>query len=116
MVFDVNFGWTSTIGDLVLGATNADGGTRRISYKMGGGTTLPFLEKENTSPAPLIAFEVCDNPVFWSPIIKNYCGDLINNVGEWTRTADATYGADLIRLYLTSTRQRNFSDIASVGK
>jgi acetyl-CoA decarbonylase/synthase complex subunit delta len=116
MTYGVNFGWTSTIGNLVLGATKSDGGTRRISYKLGGGTTLPFLEPESTSPAPLIAFEVCDNPVFWSPVIKNYCGDLVNNVAECTKTADATYGADIIRLYLTSTRLRNFSDIASVRK
>jgi len=116
MAFDVDFGWTQVIGNLVLGATGADGGTRRISYRLGGGTTLPFLENENTSPAPLIAFEVCDSPVYWSPIIRNYCGDLVNNVGEWAKTADTTYGADIIRLYLTSTRQRNFSDIVSVGK
>jgi acetyl-CoA decarbonylase/synthase complex subunit delta len=35
---------------------------------------------------------------------------------EWAKTAETVYGADLVRLYLTSTRQRNFSDIASVGK
>jgi len=116
MTFELHFGWTSSIGELVAGATKADGGTRRVSYRLGGGTTLPFLETENTSPAPLIAFEVCDNPAYWSPIIRNYCGDRVNDVAEWTRPADGTYGADIIRLYLTSTRQRNFSDIASVGK
>jgi len=115
MAYDLNFGWTATIGDVVLGATKADGGTRRISYRIGEGTTLPFLEPRN-SPAPLIAFEICDYLPFWSPIVKNYCGDLVNSVSEWAKAADNTYGADLIRLYLTSTRQRNFSDIPSIGK
>ncbi|MDD4136266.1 MAG: acetyl-CoA decarbonylase/synthase complex subunit delta [Methanoregula sp.] len=115
MAFNVNFGWTATIGDVVLGATTADGGTRRLSYRIGGGTTLPFLEMHD-SPAPLIAFEICDYLPFWSPIVTNYCGDLVNNVSEWAKAADSTYGADLIRLYLTSTRQRNFSDIPSLGK
>lgn len=116
MVSDAQFGWSGTIGEVTLGATKADEGTRRVSYRIGGGTTLPFLEKETSSPSPLIAFEVCDYPPFWSPIVRNYCGDLMNNLAEWTKTADTTYKADLIRLHLNSTRQRDFTDIPAVGK
>ncbi|MDO9326489.1 MAG: acetyl-CoA decarbonylase/synthase complex subunit delta, partial [Methanoregula sp.] len=116
MVSDLHFDWSGTITGMTLGATKAEGGTRRISYRIGGGTTLPFLETTPGSAAPLIAFEVCDNPDTWSPIIRNYCGDLVNDCGEWAKTADSVYGADMVRLYLTSTRVRNFSDIASVGK
>jgi acetyl-CoA decarbonylase/synthase complex subunit delta len=60
--------------------------------------------------------EICDNPEYWSPIIRNFCGDLVDSVGEWAKTAETVYGADLVRLYLTSTRQRNFSDISAIGK
>jgi acetyl-CoA decarbonylase/synthase complex subunit delta len=116
MVSDAQFGWSGTIEGVTLGATKEEGGTRRVSYRIGGGTTLPFLENETSSPSPLIAFEVCDYPAFWSPIIRNYCGDLVNNLAEWTKTADTTYKADLIRLHLNSTRQRNYSDIPAVGK
>jgi acetyl-CoA decarbonylase/synthase complex subunit delta len=116
MGYDLNFGWTGAIGQVTLGATRTDGGTRKISYRVGGGTTLPFLENNLSSPAPLVALEICDNPEYWSPIIKNYCGDLVENVNEWAKAAERDYGADLVRLYLTSTRQRNFSDIKSVGK
>jgi acetyl-CoA decarbonylase/synthase, CODH/ACS complex subunit delta len=116
MVPDAQFDWSGTIGTVTLGATKGEGGTRRVSYQIGGGTTLPFLEKERSSPSPLIAFEVCDHPPFWSPIVRNYCGDLVGNLAEWTKTAETTYKADLIRLHLNSTRQRNFSDIPAVGK
>src|SRR5512137_83309 len=116
MVYDLNFGWNGTIGQVILGATKAEGGTRNISYRIGGGTTLPFLDGNPSSPSPLVALEICDNPEYWSPIIRNYCGDLVNNVHEWAKAAEKIYKADLIRLYLTSTRQRNFSDISSVGK
>jgi len=116
MVSEAQFGWSGTIEGVTLGATSADGGTRRISYRIGGGTTLPFLEKDSLSPSPLIVFEICDYPPFWSPIIRNYCGDLVGNLAEWTKTADTTYKPDLIRLHLNSTRQRNFSDIPAVGK
>ena len=114
MATDAQFGWTASIGNVTIGATAADGGTRRVSYRIGGGTTLPFLE--NAGASPLIAYEVCDYPALWSPIIRNFCGDLVNDPAGWAKTADTTYGADLIRLHLTSTRQRNFSDTTSIGK
>ena len=116
MGYDLHFGWTSAIGRVTLGATRSEGGTRKVSYQIGGETTLPILFKDPVSPTPLVALEIGDSPEYWSPIVKNFCGDLVNSVGEWAKTAETVYGADLVRLYLTSTRQRNFSDIASVGK
>jgi len=116
MGYELNFGWNGAIGQVILGATRKEGGTRNISYRIGGGTTLPFLDLNPSSSSPLVALEICDNPEYWSPIIKNYCGDLVHNVHEWAKTAETVYKADLVRLYLTSTRTRNFSDISSVGK
>jgi acetyl-CoA decarbonylase/synthase, CODH/ACS complex subunit delta len=116
MISEAQFGWSGTIGNVTLGATKAEGGTRRVSYRIGGGTTLPFLETSAAALSPLIAFEVCDCPQYWSPIVRNYCGDLVNDPAEWTKTADTTYNADLIRLHLNSTRQRNFSDIPALKK
>jgi len=116
MADDLHFGWTAAIGSLVLGATKAEGGTRKNSYTIGGGTTLPFIGSDAMSASPLIAFEVCDNPVYWSPIVRDYCGDIINDVAAWTTASDTQYGADIIRLNLTSTKQRNFSDTAAIGK
>ena len=116
MIPDPNFAWTGTVGEVVLGATRPDGGTRSRSYRIGGGTTLPFMEKEQKSPSPLIAFEICDDSRYWSPIVNDFCGDLIHDPGAWAKTAETTYGADLVRLCLTITRQRDFSDIDSLGK
>ena len=116
MIPDLNFGWTSTVGEVVLGATRAEGGTRSRTYRIGGGTTLPFMEKDTRSPSPLIAFEICDDSRSWSPIVNEFCGDLVHDPGAWAKTAETTYGADLVRLCLTSTRQRDFSDVPALGK
>ena len=113
---DLHFGWSGTIGRVILGATPNEGGTRTTSYCIGGGTTLPFLEPDPSSYTPLVALEICDEPEYWSPIVRNFCGDLVENAGAWANAAETIYGADLVRLYLTSTRKRNFSDIASLGK
>ena len=116
MIPDLNFGWTSTVGEVVLGATRAEGGTRSRTYRIGGGTTLPFMEKDTPSLSPLIAFEICDDSRFWSPIVNEFCGDLVHDPGAWAKAAETTYGADLVRLCLTSTKQRDFSDIPTLGK
>jgi len=116
MEYDLHFGWSGTIGRVILGATPNEGGTRKISYSIGGGTTLPFLEPDPSSHTPLVALEICDDPEYWSSIIKNFCGDLVEDTGAWANAAETVYGADLVRLYLTSTRKRNFSDLASLGK
>ena len=117
MAYDTNFGWTRTISKVVIGATRTEGGSRSVSYTIGGGETLPFLDDPGKGRAgPLIAFEICDNPVYWPPVIRGYCGDLVDNLAEWAKVAETQYQPDLIRLYLTSTRQRNFSDIAATGK
>ncbi len=101
---------------MVIGAARGEGGTRKTSYTLGGGTSLPYLDSSPSSPSPLVALEICDNPEFWSPIIRRFCGDLVNSASDWAKAAEQFTGADLVRLYLTSTRVRNFSDIASVGK
>ncbi|MCX6688648.1 MAG: acetyl-CoA decarbonylase/synthase complex subunit delta [Methanoregula sp.] len=116
MGFDLQFGWTGTVSEVVLGRTRAEGGTRSVSYRIGGGTTLPFLDTDRPSPSPLIAFECCDNPRIWSTIVRDYCGDLVNDPAEWAKTAETVYGADMVRLNLTSTKERNFSDVAALKK
>jgi acetyl-CoA decarbonylase/synthase complex subunit delta len=114
MAAAVRFDWTGTVGSVVLGATATEGGTRKISYRIGGGSTLPFLPGNASSPSPLVALEICDKSEYWSPIVRNYCGDLVDDIHAWSQAAETLYGADLVRLYLTSTKERNFSDIVSV--
>lgn len=113
---DLKFGWTSTVGEVMLGATKAEGGTRSRSYRIGGGVTLPFIGNTAGQVSPLIAFEICDDPRYWSPIVNDYCRDLVNDPAAWAKTAETGYGADLVHLHLTSTKQRDFSDIAQIGK
>ncbi|HVP95447.1 MAG TPA: acetyl-CoA decarbonylase/synthase complex subunit delta [Methanoregulaceae archaeon] len=113
---DETFEWSGRIGEVTLGATSADGGTRSRSYRLGGETDLPFLDMEcSDGTIPLVAFELCDDPAFWSPIIAAYVGDRINDTPGWAKEAETRYGADLIRLYLTSTKTRGFNDFASIG-
>ncbi len=96
----------TVIREVRLGATRAEGGTRNVSYVIGGERDLPFSVR---GPERfLVALEICDDPRFWPPVVRDYVGDLANDTGEWARAAERTYGADLVRLNFTSTKQRGF--------
>jgi acetyl-CoA decarbonylase/synthase complex subunit delta len=114
---DDTFDWSGRIGEITIGATSAEGGTRSRSYRLGGESDLPFLGMECTAGSiPLIAFELCDDPSFWSPIVAGYVGDMVHDTGAWAKEAETHYNADLVRLYLTSTKARGFNDFGAIGK
>ncbi|MDG6257548.1 MAG: acetyl-CoA decarbonylase/synthase complex subunit delta [Methanomicrobiaceae archaeon] len=102
--------------EVSLGATTAEGGTRERVYTVGGAGTFPFL---GAGPAaghpPRIALEICDDTRTWSPIVLREVGDLAGDTGAWAAAAETTFGADMVRLFFTSTRQRGFDDFASLG-
>ncbi len=106
------FTWSGTIGRVTIGATKNEGGTRTHSCTVGGAHNLPFLE--GAMGIPRIALEISDDPASWSPIVLEYTGEVTRDVGAWAKTSEKEYGADLIRLHLTSTRKRGFSDISGL--
>jgi len=109
--------FSAKIDDIIIGATKAEGGTRSVSYRIGGESDLPFLGmKTGQGSIPLVAFEICDDPAYWSPIVTSYAGDLVTDTPEWASAAEKQYGADLVRLYLTSTKRRGFDDFPSITK
>ncbi|BBL67732.1 acetyl-CoA decarbonylase/synthase complex subunit delta [Methanoculleus chikugoensis] len=101
------------IREVRLGATQAEGGTREVSCVIGGERSLPFSER--TPGRLLVALEICDDPRFWPPVVRDYVGDLANNTDEWARAAERTYGADLVRLNFTSTKQRGFNAFDAIA-
>lgn len=103
----------SAVPEVRLGATRAEGGTREVSYVIGGERDLPF--SGNRPGRLLVALEVCDDPRFSPPVVRDYVGDLANNPDEWARAAERTYGADLVRLNFTSTKQRGFDAFGEIA-
>jgi len=104
------------IMEVRLGATSSEGGTRERTFTVGGARGFPFLGQGYTAGhQPLIALEICDDPRTWSPIVLRHAGDLAEDVGAWAAAAETTFGADMVRLSFTSTRQRGFDDFASLG-
>ena len=93
--------YTTKVGEVVLGATKAEGGTRSQTITVGGDSTLPFLHFEGEVPnRPVIAMEVQDMVPEWSPEVTKNFKDVIGDPAAWAAKCVKEYGADLIYLKL----------------
>ncbi len=93
--------YTTKVGEVVLGATKAEGGTRSQTITVGGDSTLPFLHFEGEVPnRPVIAMEVQNMVPEWSPEVTKNFKDVIGDPAAWAAKCVKEYGADLIYLKL----------------
>jgi len=91
--------YSSKVGEVVLGATPEQGGTRTATVTVGGDSALPFLHFEGQMPnRPVIAMEVTDVVPQWNEMITKQIGDVINDPAAWAKKCVEEFGADLIYL------------------
>ena len=91
----------SKVGEVVLGATAAEGGTRTSVITVGGDNMLPFLHFEGkVEHRPIIAMEVTDIVPPWHENIKSQFGDVLDNPAAWAKKCVEEFGADAIYLKL----------------
>lgn len=90
------------VGEVTLGATKDEGGTRSHTVTVGGEEALPFLHFEGNTPnRPVVALEVWDTvPKEWDPLFEKYYGDVWDDPGKWAKKCVEEYGADLIQIRL----------------
>ncbi len=96
--------YRSKVGEVVLGATSDQGGTRSHTITVGGESALPYLHFEGEIPnRPVVALEVWDMvPEEWDPLFEKYYGDVWNDPGAWAKKCVEEFGADLIQIRLKS--------------
>ncbi len=96
--------YRSKVGEVVLGATKEQGGTRSHTVTVGGESTLPFLHFEGEMPhRPVVAMEILDMvPEDWHPCFEQYFGDVYADPGAWAKKCVEQYGAELIQIRLSS--------------
>src|SRR5665647_681110 len=91
--------YSNKVGEVVLGATSEQGGTRTATVTVGGDSALPFLHFEGEMPnRPVIAMEVTDIVPSWNEYITKQIGDVINDPAAWAKKCVDEFGADLIYL------------------
>jgi len=79
--------YRSKVGEVVLGATREQGGTRSHTITVGGESALPYLHFEGEIPnRPVVALEVWDMvPEEWNDCFKQYYGDVFNDPAAWAK-------------------------------
>jgi acetyl-CoA decarbonylase/synthase, CODH/ACS complex subunit delta len=96
--------WSGSVRQVTVGATAAEGGTRRSVVTIGGATTLPFLSFEGKIPnGPKVALEVRGSSPGedWPGVLRQAWGDALGDLTTWVGAAEAA-GADLVVLQLTT--------------
>jgi len=93
--------YRSKVGEVVLGATKDEGGTRSHTITIGGESALPFLHFEGEIPnRPVVAMEIWDITPEWNPCFEQYFGDVYNDPAAWAKKCVDEYGAELIQIRL----------------
>lgn len=91
----------SKVGEVVLGATAEQGGTRTSILTVGGDAVLPFLHFEGkVTNRPIIGMEVTDIVPPWNESIKEQFGDILDKPALWAKKCVEEFGADVIYLKL----------------
>lgn len=108
--------WTGQIQELVIGAGRDEGGTRHHTVRIGGERDLPFIGTPPSGHIPLVAYEITDDPALWPAVATRAAGDIVSDTGAWAAYAERECRPDLLRLSLTSTRRRGFSDLTGLQR
>jgi len=95
----------NAVNTVKLGAGPSEGGTRTVTYAVGGETCMPFHLWEGEMPnKPLVAMEVFDTVSEKYPaVLRDIYGDILHKPAEMAKLCVDKYGADLISVRLDGT-------------
>jgi len=90
--------FSGEVSPVAIGATAAEGGSRKETIKIGGEQTLPFLFNEGALPhKPKIAFEIWDTPpVDWPQELMKIYGESLNDSLAWAEKCTKEYKAQML--------------------
>lgn len=96
--------YQTTIEEVVLGATKADGGSREYTITLGGERSLAFYTFDAPQPSlPAIAIDVFDRKPMLAKAVRMHYEDVMEDPAEWAKKCVKKFGADLVTLHLIST-------------
>jgi len=98
------FTYAGSIAEVQIGATSAEGGTRKKVIKVGGESCPPFYRFEKVMPnRPIVALDVFDTLPPLPKTIKDYYRDVLKDHVAWVNKCLEEFKADLVTLHLIST-------------
>lgn len=95
--------WKNPIQEVVLGATSADGGSRKSTVTIGGENALPYYFDAAMPHRNYITMDVFDMPIGMAKAVKSNYEDVINDPAEWAKKVVRDFNADMVTIHLIST-------------
>ncbi len=95
--------WKAPIQEVILGATSADGGSRKSTVTLGGENALPYYFDSPMPHRNHITMDVFDMPINMAKAVKSNYEDVINSPAEWAKKVVRDFGADMVTIHLIST-------------
>ena len=96
--------YAAGVNVVTLGATKDQGGTRTVTYKIGGAKTLPIMDTAgDVGQKTLFAMDVLDIAPDWPDALKAPFGAVLGDPAAWAKKCVEEFGADLICLKLDGT-------------
>lgn len=93
------------VSEVTLGATKANGGSRKNEIKIGGESAPPFYFFEGKFPnKPAISQDIFDMPIHLPGTVRKYFpGGVMEDPAEWAKFRVEKYKAKAISLHMVST-------------
>ena len=90
--------WSGQVTEVVLGATEADGGTRSATVTIGGAKGVPYVgDVAAMGNRPRIIMDVMDMPPpTWPDVLSEHFEDVRNDPAAWAVKCVEQFGAELI--------------------
>ncbi len=95
--------WKSPIQEVTLGATSADGGSRKNTVTLGGENALPYYFDADMPHRNYVTMDVFDMPIGMAKSVKSNYEDVINDPAEWAKKVVKDFNADMVTIHLIST-------------
>jgi acetyl-CoA decarbonylase/synthase complex subunit delta len=95
--------WTTTIQEVPIGNTSADGGTRGKRVLVGGEKALPFYFDAPMPNRNQVTIDVFDMRLGLAKAVKENYDEVMDSPGEWAKKNVDKFNADMITIHLIST-------------
>ncbi|MCG7853774.1 MAG: CO dehydrogenase/acetyl-CoA synthase subunit delta, partial [Methanosarcinaceae archaeon] len=95
--------WKHKIQEVTLGATSADGGTRKNTITIGGENALPYYFDAPMPHRNYVTMDVFDMPISMAKAVRTHYEDVMNDPAEWAKKNVREFNADMVTIHLIST-------------
>jgi acetyl-CoA decarbonylase/synthase complex subunit delta len=95
--------WKHKIQEVTLGATSADGGTRKNTIAIGGENALPYYFDAPMPHPNYVTMDVFDIPISMAKAVRVHYEDVMNDPAEWAKKNVREFNADMVTIHLIST-------------